>query len=63
MQTKFLVGTVGKRQIGRPGRRWENNIRIDLRETGREGRDWVHLAQDGDQWHAVMNTIINLRVP
>jgi hypothetical protein len=42
----------GKRSLGRPRRRWEDNIRMDLRETGWEDVDWIHLAQDRDQWEA-----------
>jgi hypothetical protein len=52
----------GKRPLGRPRRRWED-IRIDLRETGWEGVDWIHLAQDRDLWRALVNTVMNLRVP
>jgi hypothetical protein len=46
-----------------PRRRWEDNIKMDLRETGWEGVDWIHLAQDMDQWRAVVNTVMNSRVP
>jgi hypothetical protein len=53
----------GKRPLGRPRRRWEGNIRMDLREGGWEGMDWIHLAQDRDQWWAVVNTLMNLLVP
>jgi len=61
---KILVGIPeGKRLLGRPKRRWENNIRTDLRETGWEGVDWIHLAQDRDQWRVVVNTVMNLRIP
>jgi hypothetical protein len=52
-----------KRPRGRPGRRWEENIRIDLREVRWESVDWMHLAQDRDQWRALVNTVMNLRVP
>jgi hypothetical protein len=52
----------GKRPLGRPRCRWENNIRMDLRETGWGGMDWIDLAQDRDQLRALVNTIINLRV-
>jgi hypothetical protein len=52
----------GKRPLGRPRRRWEDNIRPD-RETGWKGVDWMHLAQDRDQWRAVVNTVMILRVP
>jgi hypothetical protein len=62
---KILVGEPeGKRALGRPKRRWEDNIRMDLREIGFEGvEDWNHLAQDRDQWRAVVNTVINFQVP
>jgi hypothetical protein len=44
-------------------RRWEDNIRVDLREIGWDGTDWTDLAQDRDQWRALVNTVVNLRVP
>jgi hypothetical protein len=53
----------GKKPLGRPRRRWVDNIKIDLRETGWDGIDWIDLAQDRNQWRALMNTVINLRVP
>jgi hypothetical protein len=53
----------GKRPLGRPRRRWENNFKMDLREIGWDGMDWIDLAQDRDQWRALMNTVMNLRVP
>jgi hypothetical protein len=53
----------GKRQLGKPGCRWEDNIITDLREMGWEGVDWIHLAQYRDQWLALVNTVKNLRVP
>jgi len=53
----------GKRPLVRPRHRWENNIRMDLRELGWECVDWIHLAEDRDQWRAVVNTVMNLRVP
>jgi hypothetical protein len=56
-----LVGKPeGKRLFGRLGRRWEDGIRMDLRETGWEVVDWIHLAPDRDQWRAVVNTVMNL---
>jgi len=52
-----------KRPLGRPRCRWENNISMDLREIEQEVVDWIHLAQDGDKWQALVNTVMNLRVP
>jgi hypothetical protein len=53
----------GKRPIGRQRRRWVDNIKIDLREIGWDGADWIDLAQDRDQWRALVNMLMNLRVP
>jgi hypothetical protein len=52
-----------KRSLGRPGHRWENDIRMDVREIGLEGVDWFHLAQGRDQWQALVNTVMNLWDP
>jgi hypothetical protein len=61
---RVLVGKPeGRRPLGRPRRRWEDNIKIDLREVGLGGIDWIILAQDKDRWRALVNTVINLRVP
>jgi len=61
---KTSVGKLeGKRPLRRPRRRWEDNIRMYLREIGLEGVDWIRLAQDGDQWRALVNTVTNLRIP
>jgi hypothetical protein len=61
---RILVGKPeGRRPLGRPRRRWVNNIKIDLREMGWDGIDWIDLAQDRDQWRALVNTVMNLRVP
>jgi hypothetical protein len=49
--------------LGRPRRRWVDNIKMDLREIGRDGVDWVDLALDRDHWRALVNTVMNLRVP
>ncbi|KAJ4427128.1 hypothetical protein ANN_24744 [Periplaneta americana] len=58
-----LVGRPeGKRPLGRPRRRWEDNIKMDLREVGYDGRDWINLAQDRDQWRAYVRAAMNLRV-
>jgi hypothetical protein len=53
----------GKRLLGRPRRRWVDNIKMELREIGWDGMDWIDLAQDRDQWRALVNTVINLRAP
>jgi hypothetical protein len=53
----------GKRPLGRPRHRWEDNIRMDLRGIGWGGMDWIDLAQDRDQWRALVNTVMNLWVP
>jgi hypothetical protein len=53
----------GKRTLGRPRRRREDNIKIDFREIKWGGMDWIDLAQDRDQWRALVNTVMNLRVP
>jgi hypothetical protein len=61
---RILVGKPeGKRPLGRPRRRWVDNIKIDLREIGWDDKDWIDLAQDRDQWRALVNTVINLQVP
>jgi hypothetical protein len=53
----------GRRPLGRPRRRWEDNIKIDLQEVGWEGVDWIYMAQNRDRWRAVVNAVMNLRVP
>ena len=61
---RVLVGKPeGKRPHGRPRRRWEDNIKIDLQEVGCEGMDWIEPAQDRDRWWALVNAVMFLRVP
>jgi hypothetical protein len=61
---RVLVGRPeGKRPLGRPKRRWEDNIKLYLREIGIYGANWIQLAQDRVQWRACVNTVMNLRVP
>jgi hypothetical protein len=59
----FVGKPEGKRLVGRPRRRWVDNIKMDLREMGWDDMDWIEVAQHGDQWKAVVNTVMNLRVP
>jgi len=53
----------GKRPLGRPRRRWEDNIKIDLHEVGCGVMDWIEVAQDRDRWRAFVNVVMKLRVP
>jgi len=53
----------GKRSLGRPTRRWEDNIKMDVQKVGCEGMQWIELAQDRDGWRALVNAVMNLRVP
>jgi hypothetical protein len=61
---RVLVGRPqGKRPLGRPRRRWEDNIKMDLREIGINGTNWIRPAQDRVRWRAFVKTVMNLRVP
>jgi len=61
---RVLVGKhEGKRPLGRPRHRWEDNIKMELQEMGCGGTDWIKLAQDRDSWWAFVNVVMNLRVP
>ena len=53
----------GKRPLGRPRRRWDDTIKMDLEEVGRGCVDWMELAQDRDRWRALVSTVMNFRVP
>ena len=59
----FSGETESKRPLGRPGRRWEDNIKMNLREVGCDPRDWIALAEDREQWQAYVRAVMNLRVP
>jgi hypothetical protein len=59
----FVGKPEGKRPLGRLTRRWVDNIKMDLREIGWDGIDWIDLAEDRDQWRSLVNTLINLRFP
>ena len=61
---RVLMGkSEGKRPLGRPRRIWEDNIKMDLKEVGRSCGDWMELAQDRVRWRALVNTVMNFRVP
>ena len=61
---RVLVGkSERKRPLGRPRRRWEDNIKMHLQEVGCGGIDWIKLAQDSHRWRALVNAVMNLRVP
>jgi hypothetical protein len=59
----LVVKPERKRPFGRPRRSWEDNIKTDLQKVGCGGTDWIELAQDRDRWRALVNAIMNLRVP
>jgi hypothetical protein len=61
---RVLVGNPeGKIPLGTPRHRWEDNIKMDLQEVGCSGMDWIRLAHDRDRWQALVNAVMNLRVP
>jgi hypothetical protein len=61
---QYIGGKVRRKErLGRPRRRWVDNIKMDLGETESAGIDWIDLAQDRDQWRDLVNTVMNLRVP
>jgi hypothetical protein len=61
---RILVGKPGgKRSMGRPRHRWEDNIKMDLQEVRCACVDWIEMAQDRDRWRALVNVVMNLRVP
>jgi hypothetical protein len=59
----LVVKPEGKRPLGRPRLTWEDNVKADLQEAGCGGVDWIELAQDRDRWWALVNAVMNLRVP
>jgi CRISPR/Cas system-associated protein Cas7 (RAMP superfamily) len=61
---RVLVGKAeGKRRLGRPRCRWEYNIKMDLQEVGCRDKEWIKLAQDRERWRALVNAVMNLRIP
>jgi hypothetical protein len=61
---KIVVGRPeGRRPLGRSRRRWEDDIKMDLQDVGLEGMDWIDMAQDRYRWRALVNAVMNLRVP
>jgi hypothetical protein len=61
---RVLVGKPeGKRPCGKPRHRWEDNIKMNLKEVGRGGMDWIELAEDRDRWRTLVTAVMNLRVP
>jgi hypothetical protein len=63
VQRVLVRKSEGKRQLGRPRRRWEDNNKMDLQEVGGGCGDWMELAQDRERWRALVSTVRNLRVP
>jgi len=63
MYTEYSWGNEGKRPLGRHGRRWEDNIKMDLQEVECRGMKWMELAHYRDRWRALVNAVIKLRVP
>ena len=69
MQNQFSIRNFEKinitsgRPVGRPRRRWEDNIKMDLQKVGRGCGDWMELAEDRDRWRALVSTVMNLRIP
>jgi hypothetical protein len=59
----FVLKPERKRTLGRPRRRWEDNIKMDIQEVGCEVMDWIELAQDRDRWRVFVNVVMKLRVP
>ena len=63
VHTGFVGKPKEKRPLGRPRRRWEYNIKMDLQEVEWKGVDWIHLAEDRDRWRALVNAVMTIRVP
>jgi hypothetical protein len=60
---RVLLGKSERKPLGRPRPGWEDNIKMDLQEVGCGGMDWIDLAEDRDRWRALVNAVMNLRVP
>jgi len=58
----YFIASKNERPLGRPWCKWEDNMKMDLREVGCGGMDWIELAQDSDRWRALVNAVMNLRV-
>ena len=63
MYTVLVGKSEGKRPLGRPSRRWEDNIKMNIQEVGYEGIDWIYQVQDRDRWRALVIAVMNFRVP
>jgi len=62
-ESRSVGNPEGKRPLGIPRRRWEDDMEVDLQEVGFGGMDWIELAQDSDRWRAFVNAVMNLGVP
>jgi hypothetical protein len=63
IKLRSYIQVQGKRPLGRPRRRWEDNIKMEVQEVGCGGMDWIELARDRDRWRALVNAVMNIWVP